>query len=237
VIHIGTSGWHYKHWRGNFYPEKLPESRMLEAYVEKFRTVELNTTFYRLPPPDGVRRWRDSTPDDFCFAAKGSRYLTHMKKLKDPEAGLEKYLDRIEPLGKKLGPILFQLPPQWPVDVERFAHFLHALPKRHRYAFEFRNRTWDSKPIYDLLRSHNAAYCIYHLEGFQSPLEITADFTYTRLHGPGGKYQGDYDDASLKTWARRIKRWRLKDSYVYFDNDQAGYAPKNALRLQELTGG
>jgi len=231
---VGTSGWHYKHWLGPFYPEKLPASKMLSYYVQYFDTVELNTTFYRLPPPTAVAEWKKNTPPNFCFAAKGSRFITHMKKLRDPEPALQKYFERIHGLGKKLGPIVFQLPPQWPLDLDRLAYFLKALPPPHRYAFEFRNPSWNVKPVYDLLTKHNAAYCIFDLAGFLSPLEVTADFTYIRLHGPGGKYQGSYDDRALQEWADRLKKWRLKSSYVYFDNDQAGYAPKNALRLREL---
>jgi uncharacterized protein YecE (DUF72 family) len=135
AIHIGTSGWHYKHWKGPFYPEKLPASKMLEWYTRYFDTVELNNTFYRLPAETGVKGWRDGTPSNFCFAAKGSRFLTHMKKLKDPEPGIEKFFDRIQPLGRKLGPIVFQLPPWWEADPERLDTFLSALPKRRRYAF------------------------------------------------------------------------------------------------------
>ena len=234
TVRIGTSGWHYRHWRGPFYPEKLPFSKMLSFYASQFDSVELNNTFYRLPPASAVAEWRRSTPKDFCFAAKGSRFITHMKKLRDPEPALKRYFERIRRLGTKLGPILFQLPPNWPLALGRLADFLDALPPKRRYAFEFRNDTWSVKSVYDLLRKHNAAYCLFELAGYRSPLEITADFTYVRLHGPGGKYQGRYDDRALRQWANRIRRWRLQSAYVYFDNDQAGYAPQNARRLREL---
>ena len=235
-VHIGTSGWHYKHWVGTFYPPKTAASKMLAYYYQHFDTVELNNSFYRLPLKNALENWRDSTPDGFCFAAKGSRFLTHMKKLKDPEQGLERFFDAIDVLGKKLGPILFQLPPNWEIDVERFAYFLKALPKYHRYAFEFRNATWDVQEIYSLLERHRAAYCIFHLAGFQSPLAVTADLVYVRLHGPGGKYQGSYSDRDLSGWAQRIGDWQREGRtvYVYFDNDQAGYAAHNALKLKEL---
>jgi uncharacterized protein YecE (DUF72 family) len=236
AIHIGTSGWHYNHWRGPFYPERLPASKMLASYCERFDTVELNNTFYRLPSRKALEEWRGSTPENFCFAVKGSRFITHMKKLKDPELALAKFFAAIEVLGRKLGPILFQLPPRWELNLERFSHFLACLPPRHRYAFEFRNPAWDAAPVYDLMRHHRAGYCIFHLAGTQSPVEVTADFAYIRLHGPGGKYQGSYSDAELRAWARRIRDWRarLKAVYVYFDNDQAGHAAHNALRLKEL---
>lgn len=237
-VHIGTSGWHYKHWRGPFYPETLQASRMLSWYAERFDTVELNNTFYHLPSQKALERWRSSTPDNFCFAVKGSRYITHMKKLKDPEQALDRFFEMADLLGSKLGPILFQLPPFWQPDLERFSHFLSALPPRHRYAFELRNAAWETPEVADLLRRHRAGYCIFHLAGAQSRMEITADFTYIRLHGPGGKYQGSYTDEQLWSWAHRIRQWRteLKDIYVYFDNDDSGYAARNALRLKEMTG-
>jgi uncharacterized protein YecE (DUF72 family) len=209
---------------------------MLAYYVEKFDTVELNNTFYKLPSEAGLLNWRDSTPRDFLFAVKGSRFLTHMKKLKDAEQGLARFLEPVEKLESKLGPILFQLPPKWTVDIERLAGFLEILPRYHRYAFEFRNQTWDTPKIYDLLGRYNAGYCIFDLAGYSSPLTVTADFAYVRLHGPGGKYQGTYSDAALKKWARQLKTWheRLKAVYVYFDNDDSGYAPHDALRLKAL---
>jgi uncharacterized protein YecE (DUF72 family) len=233
-IHVGTSGWRYKHWRGVVYPEKLPERQMLAFYAERFQTVELNNTFYRLPPLTAVVQWKETTPDNFFFAVKASRYLTHLKKLREPAEGLEKFFDRVDALGEKAGPILFQLPPHWPMDLNRFASFLEALPPDRRYAFEFRDPTWNNQPIYDLLREYKAAYCIFELGGVRSPCEITSNFTYIRLHGPDGKYQGSYDDHSLRQWAKTIADWGLERAYVYFDNDQAGYAMKNAERLKAI---
>ncbi|HEY2013455.1 MAG TPA: DUF72 domain-containing protein [Bryobacteraceae bacterium] len=236
AIHVGTSGWHYQHWRGPFYPEKLPASSMLEFYSRQFCTVELNNTFYRLPVETGLEKWRSTTPDGFCFSVKGSRFLTHMKKLKDPEVGIGRFFERVDRLRPKLGPVVFQLPPFWEVDAERLEHFLRALPKRHRYAFEFRNPTWHTETIYRILRKHNAAFCIFEISGFASGYHITADFTYVRLHGPEGAYQGSYSEASLEHWAARIDQWRkqLRAVHVYFDNDQAAYAVENALSLKRL---
>ena len=209
---------------------------MLAYYRERFDTVELNNSFYHLPKKSSLESWRDSTPAGFCFAAKGSRFLTHMKKLKDPEQGLKKFLDAVEVLEHKLGPILFQLPPNWELDLDRLANFLSFLPREHRFAFEFRNATWSVPETYDLLARYNIAYCVFHLAGMHSPIHVTADFAYVRLHGPGGKYQGSYSDAALIDWAERIAQWRreLKTIYVYFDNDDAGYAAQNALRLKEM---
>ena len=237
-IRIGTSGWHYKHWRGTFYPQGVGPAKMLEYYSGLFDTVELNNTFYRLPPESAVEMWREGTPRHFRFAVKGSRFITHMKKLKDPEQSLERFFARADLLGSKMGPILFQLPPNWPVDAERFAAFLKALPTRRRYAFEFRNETWNTPEIDRLLERRNASVCAFHLAGYESPVKITADFTYIRLHGPGGKYQGSYSDRALENWASRIAEWRrhLRGVYVYFDNDEAGYAARDALRLKQMVG-
>jgi uncharacterized protein YecE (DUF72 family) len=235
-VRIGTSGWHYKHWVGTFYPGKLPASRMFQFYQEHFDTVELNNSFYRLPNPETFAAWREASPPDFCFAVKASRFLTHNKKLKEPRQALENFLPRAEVLGPKLGPILFQLPPQWRVNIERLREFLQALPRHHRYAFEFREPSWNIEAVYEALREYNAAYCIYELAGFQSPTAITADFAYVRLHGPGGKYQGCYTEPALREWAARIAQWTrmLKAVYLYFDNDQCAYAAHNALGLEQL---
>jgi uncharacterized protein YecE (DUF72 family) len=235
-IRIGTSGWHYKHWLGTFYPPSVRQSNMLEYYVSRFDTVELNNTFYRLPSEDAIDAWRHAVPGNFLFAVKASRFLTHRIKLKDPMRALAKFMPVIERFGRKLGPILFQLPPQWQVNMERLADLLALLPPRRRYAFEFRNRTWNTAEIHDLLRRFNAASCFYELAGYSSPQEFTADFAYIRLHGPGGKYQGSYSAKQLEQWANRIRKWseRLKAIYVYFDNDQAGYAANNAVKLRKM---
>ncbi len=236
AVRIGTSGWHYPHWRGPFYPENFSASKMLDFYARQFDTVELNNTFYRLPPETALDDWRGRTPEGFLFAAKGSRFLTHMKKLKEPEPGIAKYFELVEQLGPKLGPVLFQLPPHWGVNSERLEAFLAALPRGHRYAFELRDPSWHVPEVYRILRRHRAAFCIFEIAGFQSGIEITADFTYVRLHGPGGAYQGSYPGGKLEEWAERIRQWRkeLQSVYVYFDNDQAAYAVANALALKRL---
>ena len=209
---------------------------MLRWYAERFDTVEINNSFYRLPTAEAIAGWCRETPANFCFAVKANRYITHNRKLKDPQETVEKFMAVAEALGRRLGPILFQLPPAWKLNLERLEEFLSSLPRAHRYTFEFRNPTWNVAPVYECLRRHNAAYCIYELAGFQSPLEVTADFSYVRLHGPGDKYQGDYGRKQLRTWAKTIEGWRreLKHIFVYFDNDQAGFAAKNALELKEM---
>jgi uncharacterized protein YecE (DUF72 family) len=235
AVRIGTSGWHYKHWRGAFYPEDLPIRKWFEYYCRHFDTVEINNSFYRLPSEAAFDAWREASPAGFCYAVKASRYLTHMKKLKDPQAGIANFLPRAERLGGKLGPVLFQLPPFWEVDVARLDEFLTALPGGHQYTFELRNPTWFVPEVYEILRRHNAAFCIYELAGFHSELQVTADFAYVRLHGPEGKYQGSYHQSVLDTWSARIREWRqeLRAIYVYFDNDQAAYAVHNARTLKE----
>jgi uncharacterized protein YecE (DUF72 family) len=236
-VHIGTSGWHYRHWIGPFYPPKMPPSRMLKFYTEHFDTVEINNSFYRLPASSAIEGWCRETPPGFCFAVKASRYITHNRKLNDPKETVEKFMNGIEKLERRLGPILFQLPPGWKLNLDRLEDFLSGLPKHHRYAFEFRNPTWNVPEVYETLRRHNAAYCIYELAGFQSPIQTTADFAYVRLHGPSeNKYQGDYSKKILEAWAKRIAVWtkELKHVFVYFDNDQSGFAAKNALELKKM---
>jgi len=234
---IGTSGWSYRHWRGPFYPKAMAKGAdQLGWYVERFDTVEVNGTFYRLIETDTFRRWREATPEGFVFACKGSRYLTHMKRLKDADQGVGRFFERVEALEDKLGPIVFQLPGRFKPDRERLRTFLKALPKGHRYAFEFRDPRWFEPEILELLRRHDVALCLYEFAGEQAPLEITAGFVYIRLHGPDGAYQGSYGDKALRTWAKRIDAWSRNglDVYCYFDNDDRGFAPKNALRLQEV---
>jgi uncharacterized protein YecE (DUF72 family) len=233
---IGTSGWSYRHWRGPFYPEALPAKRHLDFYAERFDTVEVNGTFYRLIARETLAAWREQTPDGFVFACKGSRFLTHMKRLTDCGQGLERYFERVTALEHKLGPIVFQLPAHFRPNPERLAEFLGCLPQGQRYAFEFRDPSWFTGEILDLLRRDNAALCLYEFAGQEAPLEVTADFVYIRLHGPEGPYQGSYGEPALELWARRLDGWRRqgRDVYCYFDNDQDGYAPRNALQLMHL---
>jgi uncharacterized protein YecE (DUF72 family) len=236
ALYIGTSGWSYDHWKGPFYPEELASQDMLGYYAQRLRSVEINTSFYRLPERATFEHWRHAVPDGFVFSAKASRYITHMKKLKDPKASVRRFFTRAGALGRALGPILFQLPPRWSFDERRLADFLDQLPAKHRYAFEFRDPTWLNDRAFALLGQHNAAVCIYDLAGFRSPLEITTDFIYLRLHGPKTGYGGRYDTRALARWAKRISIWS-QDSrtvYCYFNNDECGYAVDNALRLQAM---
>ena len=235
-IYVGTSGWHYKHWKNVFYPENLKESEQLDYYIKNFRTVELNNSFYRLPEPSTFDNWYQQTPNYFIFAVKGSRFITHLKKLKVDKVIVDDFMLRAQHLQGKLGPVLFQLPPKWKVNTERLQHFLQLLPKGHRFTFEFRDHSWDIAAVYDLLKQYGCAYCIYDLAGYQSPIMVTADFVYIRLHGPGDKYQVKYSQACLKAWAQRCASWRDqgKDVYLYFDNDQNAYATQNGQTLAAL---
>jgi uncharacterized protein YecE (DUF72 family) len=235
-LFIGTSGWLYPHWKGNFYPEDLKTKDQFRFYQQHFDTVELNNSFYRLPGRETFLKWKKTTKPGFIFSVKANRFITHMKKLKDPAEPMKRMMYSARGLGQKLGPVLFQLPPKWQKNTERFREFLKTLPKKGRFVFEFRETSWYEEDILSLLKSKNCAFCIYELAGHLSPLEVTADFVYVRLHGPGNKYQGSYPMATLKKWAARIREWRRagRDVYVYFDNDQAGYAAFNALTLQRL---
>lgn len=235
-IHVGTSGWSYDHWQGRFYPPGLAANQRLAYYQEHFRTVEINSSFYSLPSAASLRHWYDSVADDFIFSVKASRYITHMKKLRDPRKTLKMLMSRVQVLHHKLGPILFQLPPRWHINVERLAAFLKMLPREHRYAVEFRDPSWFSPQIYELLAESSVAFCIFDLDRKLSPLQVTTDFVYIRLHGPLGPYQGRYDDRTLKRWAAAIKQWREqgREVYCYFDNDEAAYAVRDASRLHDI---
>lgn len=238
-IHVGTSGWHYGHWLGPFYPEGLPSEEWLAYYAGRFYTVEINNTFYQLPDKETFVAWRETVPAGFIFSVKANRYITHMKKLKDPQQPVATFFKNVENLGDKLGPILFQLPPKWHFNEQRLAGFLNALPQGYRYVFELRDPSWFDQRTYELLARHNAAFCIYDLSGRLSPEKITADFVYVRLHGPGSPYQGLYETQALSGWAGALRAWNRqgKAIYCYFNNDTAGYAAQNACQLQAMVTG
>jgi uncharacterized protein YecE (DUF72 family) len=235
-IRIGTSGWSYKDWTGEFYPKGTKPKELLEFYARNFGTVEINSSFYHLPTPKAVRGWHDRTPRGFIFSCKASRYITHMKRLKDPKQSLKAFFRAVRPLKEKMGPVLVQLPPSFSSNLDRLKDFLDELPRGYRYVFEFRHRSWFTAETYKLLRGHNAALCFYHLKGFKSPEIFTADFVYIRLHGPAGAYQGSYSAQALAAWSRKIRRWsrEKRDVYCYFDNDQKTKAALNAADLQRM---
>jgi uncharacterized protein YecE (DUF72 family) len=240
VIRIGCSGWNYAHWRnGVFYPPRLPSSKWLDFYAERFDTVEVNATFYRLPKREAVANWVRQSPPGFVFAVKGSRYLTHIRRLLDLGRGLDRFYERIEPLtdSPKLGPALWQLPANFHRDDERLAAALGRLPPG-RHCFEFRDESWFVDEIYELLRSHGVALVIADTpeRPFQTH-EWTADWTFLRFHRGHRGHRGNYSESELREWAERIDGWRGRgDVFAYFNNDWEGFAPRNALRLLELLG-
>jgi len=213
----------------------MASEEFLPFYARHFRTVEINNTFYHLPTPHTLREWEKQTPENLLFACKASRFITHMKKLKDPENSIERFFETVTVLKHKLGPVLFQLPPRWKVNIGRLEEFLKVLPKTFRYAFEFRDASWFAQPVYNVLARYDAAFCLYHLADRWSPEIVTTNFVYIRLHGPGKAYQGKYQNQTLRAWANKCQKWSQsgKDVYCYFDNDEKGYAPINALALQK----
>ena len=237
-LYCGTSGWNYPHWRILFYPKGVPQSKWLSYYSERFDTVEINNSFYRLPAEETFRAWHDESSDGFTFAVKASRYLTHMKKLKDPEDPLDNVLSHSAALGEKRGPILYQLPPYWHVNLERLESFLKLLPTELRHVLEFRDDSWHCEEVWSLLLKYCAGYCIMDAPGLPLHLKMTSDFSYIRMHSGGVETAGNYTDEHLDIWAHRVEDLlRQGDVYVYFNNDYRGYAVRNALKLKELIEG
>lgn len=235
-LYIGTSGWNYDHWKGCFYPESIRKDDWFRYYSGVFDTVEINNSFYKLPSRSAFEKWYRNSPENYTFAVKANRYITHMKKLKDPEEPVSNFMDNITALKDKLGPVLFQLPPGWNRNYERLESFVKALPDKYRYTFEFRNESWWNDDIIDLLRRNNIAFCIFDLDGKISPKEVTADFVYIRLHGPNGAYRGRYGRRGLSGWAGAINSWKAQgsDIYCYFDNDENAYAALDAADLMDM---
>ncbi|MFW6132533.1 MAG: DUF72 domain-containing protein [Planctomycetota bacterium] len=236
LLHVGTSGWQYRHWAGVFYPDDIPKKRWFEHYAATFDTVEINNTFYNLPKGETFDDWRRRAPEGFGFTLKFSRYGTHLKRLKDPSGTIGMFLDRAERLGEALGPILVQLPPNFNPDAERLAAFLDEAPRRHRWAVEFRNPDWLCERIYAVLRDHNAALVVHDLID-DHPHVATADWVYLRFHGAGDG--GDYTPQALTASARRIKDHLSANRhvYAYFNNDAEGYAVANARDLRRYVLG
>jgi uncharacterized protein YecE (DUF72 family) len=240
-VRIGVSGWSYPHWRGAFYPEGLRVKDQLAYCAARFPTLEINGSFYRLPTEKAVAGWRDAGDagsEGFVFAWKASRYITHYRRLKDVEESLQLVFGRMAGLGDRMGPALFQLPPQMKADRERLADFLPRLPKGRRVAIEFRHPSWYDEAVFALLRDHGVAFCVSDHHDAPSPWIATADFAYVRGHGPGGGYSGAYADAELKAWADRLRAWtdEGRDAFVFFDNDIGAAAPKDAARLMQRVG-
>jgi len=236
TLRIGCSGWEYRHWRGDFYPEDLPRTRWFEHYAATFDTVEINNTFYRLPEASTFASWAARAPVRFLFAVKASRFLTHMKKLKDPDEPIERLFSRMRPLGRHLGPVLYQLPPGWKPDLERLERFLQTLPRGIHHVMEFRDPSWYSAEVFRLLARHRTALCLHDMRGSATVRERIGPFVYVRFHGATGGYSGGYPDDRLADWADWLAAQRRAGVgvYAYFNNDVGGHAPRNAVTLGRL---
>jgi uncharacterized protein YecE (DUF72 family) len=239
TIRVGTSGWMYKHWRGPFYPPEFPVKRWFAHYAATFDTVEINNTFYHLPPVETFTAWRRQAPPGFLYALKASRFLTHRKKLKDAAEPLDNILGRARKLGPYLGPILYQLPPRWHCDLERLQDFLSLLPADLTHVFEFRDPSWCNEGVKALLEEAGANYCIHDMRGFTSPDWVTGPIAYVRFHGPTEvKYAGRYERDHLRRWADKLEVFAHSGHsvYAYFNNDAEGHAVANGLELLEMLG-
>lgn len=230
-LHVGTSGFAYKEWKGSFYPSDFPASAMLTYYAERFATVEINSSFYRLPAEDSLRQWAETVPDGFTFAFKAPQTITHRKRLREVEEVTAEFLRVIGVLGSRLGPVLFQLPPNFKKDLPRLESFLQSVPPGPRVAFGFRNPSWFDEDVMAVLRDHRLPLCIEEEQERSTPLMQTADWGYVRLR------RGAYDDASLQEWADRIRAQRWSDVYVYFMHEDTGTGPRFAQRFEEIFHG
>ncbi len=245
-LRIGCSGWNYKSWSGRFYPAGLPASEWLAFYLARFDTVETNATFYRLPSRETFARWREQTPDGFVMAIKASRYLTHLKRLLEPDEPVARLFERAAGLGSRLGPVLYQLPSSLTADPRRLARLLATLPRRLdvdgggvplQHVFEFRHPSWYVTDTFALLQQHGAALCLHDMAGSAIDGPTIGPFTYVRFHGAAGKYFGSYGDEVLAGWARRLAaEWRRgRDVYAYFNNDPDAVSTRDARRLRDMT--
>jgi uncharacterized protein YecE (DUF72 family) len=237
-ILVGTSGWSYRHWKGVLYPEGLPGRETLTFYAARFPTVEINRTFYSLPDPEVIERWREAARPGFTYAVKAPRVITHMKKLRRVDQPLADFLTRVRGLGRALGPILFQFPEGFTRETGLLRNFLDMLPRDLQYAFEFRDPTWFRDRIYDMLADREAAFCIYQMGDVETPHVLTAPFVYVRMHGLGTAYAGLYGRTELERWAEACREWS-RDEFevrVYFNNDLGGAAIRDAVTLRQLLG-
>jgi len=236
-LRVGTSGWQYKHWKGRFYPKELPVSRWLEHYTKYFDTVELNNPFYRQPERKTFERWRRSVPDDFVYAVKLNRFITHIKRLNIERNSVERSYGTLAGLGPKAAVVLVQLPPRMKFDEERAERFFRMVaPRRRRHAIEPRDASWFNRDALAFRRRRKIALVIGETPRWPTHVAVTSDLVYLRFHGPERLYASNYSDDQLREWAGRIRAWRGegRDVFAYFNNDEQGFAVKNALRLREL---
>ena len=238
-IRIGTSGWYYDHWKERFYPPGLAKSKWFEHYAQHCNTVEVNNTFYHLPTPQTLTRWRDLAPESFLYAVKANRYITHIKRLKDTAEEVKRFFDVVGLLKEKLGPILYQLPPSLHKDLDLLKSFIKLLPKKSPAVFEFRHESWYEQDTLELLGRLGAGFCIHDLGELTTPRIITGEAVYIRFHGTAGRYSGSYTDKKLADWAGWIKQNKknVTGIYAYFNNDADAYAIVNAKQLKNLLAG
>jgi uncharacterized protein YecE (DUF72 family) len=235
-VRVGTSGWEYAHWAGRFYPTEVPRSRWLEYYAGQFDTVEINNTFYRLPPPDTFVGWERRVPRGFAFAAKASRYLTHVRRLRDPKEPLARFWRRARRLGDHLGPVLYQLPPRWRPDQERLEAFLDAVPRGEAQAVEIRDRRWYRPELSTALQKAGVALCLHDMPDSAPRPDPVGPLVYVRFHGAGARYGGRYSPQRLTAWSGRMAAWAESGLpvWAYFNNDIEGQAVRDADRLRTL---
>jgi len=238
---VGCSGWNYRSWRGRFYPDDLPASKWLAFYAAHFDTVEINNSFYRLPERATFEEWRAQVPTSFLFAVKASRFLTHMKRLLDPEEPLARLFDRLSGLGRRAGPVLYQLPPTLALDVPRLDRFLRALPRRpgaRQHVVEFRHPSWYVDETFDLLTRRRVALCLHDKAGSAIREPAVGPFVYVRFHGASGRYHGSYSRSHLERWAHALAEHARgeRQVYAYFNNDPEAVAVANATTLREMLG-
>jgi uncharacterized protein YecE (DUF72 family) len=230
-LYVGTSGYSYKEWKGSFYPKDLPEKKMLRYYGERFGTVEINNTFYRMPKTSVLEAWAAEVPASFKFVLKASQRITHMQRLKDVDTSVSYLLEVAGALKERLGPLLFQLPPNFKKDLPRLREFLGLLPSHRRAAFEFRHQSWFADEVFALLREQQAALCIAEAEDdLEVPFMSTANWGYLRLRMP------EYGDAELTTWVKRVRDTNWQDAFVFFKHEDEGKGPQMAKRFLELAG-
>lgn len=233
-VHVGCSGWVYKHWRGVFYPDDLPQKRWFEYYAGHFDTVEINNSFYRLPPAETFDCWRTQAPEGFCYAVKANRFITQAKKLKDAADPLDRFLTPVRRLAIRLGPILFQLPPRFRANPERLESFLKLLPSDMLHVFEFRDKSWLTEDILALLDQHGAGFCVHDMPGLETGRWASGKVAYVRFHGTAGKYQGRYSKEQIAAWADWIMEQSAvgRSVWAYFNNDIGGAAISDADALR-----
>ena len=236
-VHVGCSGWHYDHWRSLFYPAGLAKTQWLQFYAGQFDTVELNSSFYHLPSEKTFASWRESTPDNFIFAVKVSRFITHVKRLRNLGSAMDKFLTHAASLKEKLGPLLYQLPPNMKRNDELLRNFVSALPPEYQHVFEFRHESWIDYSVFRILQEYKVGLCVFDMPGLSCPLIATSDFAYIRLHGSESLYSSCYSSEELSRWAQKTIQLagEVRAVHIYFNNDAQAFAVRNALSLSKLT--